>query len=294
MNHKLNTLLKKAKKIEINDQTKIVIMSDCHRGSGDADDNFVKNQNIFDAALLYYYAKGFTFVELGDGDDMWEVSDYHDIIKEHIDTFKQLKKFHQDQRLIMIYGNHDQMKKSPKVMEKYFYHYYNKLNKQEEDLLNQLVAYESLVLTYQNHPILLIHGHQIDFLNSNLWYLSRFLVRYVWRNLERIGIKDPTSAAKNYRVSKKLEKKFEKWSKETNTILIAGHTHRPIYPKVGESLYFNDGSCVHPNGITCIEIQDGHITLVKWSYKVTDDEFIRVKREVIEGSEPIIQFFLAN
>ncbi len=35
----------------------MIIMSDCHRGSGDNYDNFLKNQNIFESALLHYYHK---------------------------------------------------------------------------------------------------------------------------------------------------------------------------------------------------------------------------------------------
>ena len=50
--------------------------------------------------------------------------------------------------------------------------------------------------------------------------------------------------------------------------MIAGHTHRPVYPNVGENLYFNDGTCIHPDGITCIEIENGKITLVKWALEL--------------------------
>ena len=137
----------------------------------------------------------------------------------------------------------------------------------------------------------MIHGHQIDLLNSTFWKLSRFLVRNVWKNLESMGIKDPTSAAKNYKVAKKTEKKLENWSIKNNKIVIAGHTHRPVYPKTGESLYFNDGSCIHPNGITCIEIEKGTITLAKWFFDLKDNITLSVGREVIEGEEKIMKFF---
>lgn len=291
INKKLNKLFNDSKKLSIDEHTKLVIMSDCHRGAGNNDDNFIKNQNIYEAALRYYYNHGFTYIELGDGDEMWEVENYKDIIEEHIDTFQLLKKFNHSNRLIMIYGNHDKCKKSQQILEKYFYKYYNKVTKQEEKLLENLVVYESLVLNYKNYDIFMIHGHQVDFLNSTLWRVSRFLVRHVWRNLEYAGIKDPTSAAKNYRVTKKTEKRLKKWSDENNKILIAGHTHRPIYPKIGQSLYFNDGSCIHPNGITCLEIENGKITLVKWLFKLKQEKYITVGREVLEGNEPILNFF---
>ena len=146
-------------------------------------------------------------------------------------------------------------------------------------------------MDYQNFNIFLLHGHQIDMLNSKLWFLSRFIVRYFWKYLEGIGIKDPTSAAKNYLVKSKIEKKLKKWSMAKNIMIIAGHTHRPIYPKVGQSLYFNDGSCIHPNGITCIEIEKGKITLVKWVFSLKEENIISVGRKVIAGSDCITEFF---
>lgn len=287
----LNKIYSKSKKIPIDEQTKIVVMSDCHRGAGDNFDNFIRNQNIFQAALLHYYKNGFTYVELGDGDEMWEVENYKEIVEEHFDTFQILKKFHDSNRLYMIYGNHDMCKKSKKILREFLNHYYNKNTQKEESLLLNLEVYESLILDYQNHEIFMVHGHQVDLLNSTFWRFSRFLVRHIWRHLEYFGIKDPTSTAKNYRVMNKVEKKLTKWSMEQNKILIAGHTHRPIYPKIGQSLYFNDGSCIHPNGITCLEIEQGKITLVKWQFTLKQEQYISVKREVLEGNEPILHFF---
>ena len=46
--------------------------------------------------------------------------------------------------------------------------------------------------------VCMIHGHQADFFNSVCWRLSRALVRYVWKPLERSGVNDPTSAAVSY------------------------------------------------------------------------------------------------
>lgn len=283
MTKKLDKLYKSSPIMDINDKSKIVIMSDCHRGAGDNFDNFTPNQNIYLSALRYYYNHGFTYIELGDGDEMWEVKNYHDIINTHKSTFKYLKRFHDHNRLIMIYGNHDLSKKSPRVLKKYFYSHYNPITKQTEPLLDNLSVLEALILNYNNHNIFLLHGHQVDFLNSNLWRLSRFLVRHLWRFLEEIGLKDPTSSAKNYQVTKTVEKKLQGWSRKNNKILIAGHTHRPIFPKSGESLYFNDGSCIHPNGITCLEIEDGHITLVKWDTTQT--------REQLDTKEPLLSYY---
>ena len=74
-------------------------------------------------------------------------------------------------------------------------------------------------------------------------------------------------------------------------MLIAGHTHRPSFPKVGEPMYFNDGSCVHPRCITSIEIEKGEISLVKWSMMTRQDRSLYVEREVLEGPVKIDDFF---
>ena len=81
------------------------------------------------------------------------------------------------------------------------------------------------------------------------------------------GINDLTSAATN-RVKRKkaVERALIRWTEKEKQPLIAGHTHRAVFPKPGDSCYFNDGSCVHPRCITALEIADGNITLVKWSW----------------------------
>lgn len=288
---KLDKLFKQSKIIKINDSFKFVIMSDCHRGSGDNYDNFIRNQNIFNSALRHYYNKGFTYIELGDGDEMWEVTDYKKIVDEHLDSFKEMKKFNDDGRLIMIFGNHDMEKRKQNIFNNIFATYYNKSLQKKDDLLKNLQVYESLVLNYKNREIFMLHGHQVDFLNSTLWKLSRFLVRHIWKRLELILIKDPTSAAKNYKVTKTVEKKLQRWSIKNNKIVIAGHTHRPIFPQNDEGLYFNDGSCIHPNGITCLEILNGDISLIRWSFYTNEDDLLSVKRTILAGPLALEKFF---
>ncbi len=55
---------RRALRISAEDHPKIVIMSDCHRGTGTWADNFLASRPIFTAALKHYYQKGFTAIEL--------------------------------------------------------------------------------------------------------------------------------------------------------------------------------------------------------------------------------------
>ena len=75
----------------------------------------------------------------------------------------KLKEFYDDDRFIMIYGNHDIYKKDDKILEKYFYKYKDKVLDLDYLLLDGLVVYESLILEYKDRDIFLIHGHQVDF-----------------------------------------------------------------------------------------------------------------------------------
>lgn len=290
---KLNDIFNKSNKLVISNSTKIVIMSDLHRGKKDIYDNFSKNETLFLYALDYYYKKGYIYIELGDGDDLWEVKKCTDIVKSNVLSFNMIKKFYNAGRFFMIYGNHDITKSSPKYFDKCFGNIYNENTLENEKLLRGLPIYESIILKYNNNDIFLIHGHQVDYFNSTIWKVTRFLVRSLWRTLEKIGVNDPTKTIKNYKVAKNTEKILESFSIKNNKILIAGHTHRPVFPKNNKSLYFNTGSGVHPNGITAIEIDYGYISLVKWEYKIKNSEFFLVNRKAIE-KEKISKLFDIN
>lgn len=283
--HKLDKIYKNAKKIDIYKHSKIVIASDCHRGIDNINDNFAKNKWIYKKALKYYYDNGFTYIELGDGDEMWEVKNYNKIIEAYPDIFKLLKKFYQENRFFMLYGNHDICKRNKKVLKKYFYNYYDYEEKRYKELFTDLEVYEAIVLDYFGFKIFLLHGHQVDFFNSTLWKVSRFLVKHVWKKLEHLGIKT-ISFSKNYKELNRNEKKLERFGNKKKTMVIAGHTHNAIYPTNKKSLYYNDGSCVNKDGITCIEIENGKISLIKWFYNFNSNN-TSLERKVIIGNRYI-------
>ena len=63
--------------------TKYVFISDQHRGDGSLSDEFARNRNIFQFAIDTYYRNGFTYVEAGDGDELWEYQDFTYIKNAH-------------------------------------------------------------------------------------------------------------------------------------------------------------------------------------------------------------------
>lgn len=270
--------------------SKFIIMSDCHRGQGNTGDNFLPNQILHFAALEYYYKNGFTYIELGDGDELWENRRIEPIITTHSDIFWIMSKFYADNRLYMLYGNHDIVKQRRQLANKEFSNFY--CNGSECTLFPEIRIPESVILRNADSgkEILLVHGHQGSFLNDTIWRVARFLVRYFWRPLELVGFTAPTGAARTHQRKEAIEKKLSSYADSRNLMLIAGHTHRPAYPQPGEGLYFNDGSCVHPRSITGIEIENGQIALVKWSVSARENMSLYVDRTILEGPEDIDKF----
>lgn len=290
---RLQSVYQNAQVIPYNGKTKFILMSDCHRGQGNAADNFLPNQNIFYGALEYYYQNGFIYIELGDGDELWENRKIKPIIDIHSDAFWMLSNFYKENRFYMLYGNHDIVKRNSSYTYRNYKSYYCESQRKNINLFPNIQAKEGLILenTENKERIFLVHGHQGDILNDTLWPLARFLVRYVWRSLELVGFLDPTGAGKSYRKKEKIEKKLSSYAVKKQQMIIAGHTHRPVFPNPKEGLYFNDGSCVHPRCITGIEIENNKISLVKWAICTKIDRTLYVGREVLEGPVRISDYY---
>lgn len=290
---RLSKVLDNAQEISFDDSSRIVLISDCHRGDNSWTDDFADNQNLLYTALKHYNDNKFTYIELGDGDELWKNRDFIDIRQTYSNIFKMLRYFYLEKRFYAIWGNHDKVKSDPEYVETYLYKYYDVREKEYKPLFEDIKLHEGLVLKHleTDDRILVTHGHQGDLINDQFWKLGRFLVRYLWKNLEFLGVKNPTSPAKNYTKADRLENKLINWSKEKKTMLIAGHTHRAMFPDIGGPLYFNDGSCVNPRCITGIEIDCGKICLIKWSIKTTDEGILYVGKDILAGPNILRDYF---
>ncbi|MBR5229923.1 MAG: metallophosphoesterase [Firmicutes bacterium] len=267
-NRQIDKAIQNAPVVSTDIHKRIVLFSDCHRGCGTWSDSFLNNKTIYEAALTYYFNNGFTYIELGDGDELWENRSFDHIAEVHRDIFDLLGRFYEAGRLFMLWGNHDRIKsrhgfRAPGLPS----------------------ASEALILRGKTAPdYFLVHGHQVDPLNNQGWKLARWLVRYLWRPLELSGVRDPTSAARNYDKGRMVERRLSDWARKNNAGLVAGHTHRPTLTfSEKDWRYCNTGSCVHPNTITGIEIDQGHISLIKWAACSDASQYIHVCRHVISG-----------
>lgn len=283
INSRLSHSFDNAPVLALNQSSRFVLFSDCHRGCANSNDNFLKNEHLYFSALQHYYQNGFTYIELGDGDELWENRKMEQIIEVHNNVFCLLSKFAAANRLYLIYGNHDMEKKKTSYSKCHCSRYYCTDTQQIQPLFTNMNYYGGVILEDTGGlKLYLTHGHQADLLNSVFWKLSRFLVRYVWKPLEHAGVLDPTSAAKNNHRKSLTEERLSSWADKQQQILISGHTHRPRLGNA-DSYYFNTGSCVHPRCITCIEIQNRALTLCKWTVETRFDRTLYVAREILAG-----------
>lgn len=291
INKRLQSIMDNSEVVPFDKNSKFIIMSDCHRGQGNTGDNFLSNRVLYMAALEHYYKSGFIYIEIGDGDELWENRKIQSIIAAHSDIFVLLSRFYDEGRMYMLYGNHDIIKKRSRTAKKLICNFY--CDSSPCRLFPGIKMPEGLVLenAATKKRILLVHGHQGSFINDAIWPVGRFLVRYLWKPLELVGFTAPTGAARAYKEHEHAQKRFGNFADEQKMLLITGHTHRPVFPQPGEGMYFNDGSCVHPKSITGIEIENGKILLVKWTAAVREDLSLYVKRQVLEGPAELEEFY---
>ncbi len=290
---RLDRAFKNAKTIPFDDTSKFIFFSDCHRGDNSFADEFANNRNIYFHALKHYYNEGFTYCELGDGDELWENLNFNMILRAHKNVYELLQKFYVDNRLQMIWGNHDMVYRNPKYVKKYLSSYLDHKTGKNVPLFPGIKYHEAIILKHKNtkQKIFLLHGHQADFMNYTGWKIHRFLVRILWKPLQVIGISDPTSPAQNFRETIRIERRIKRWiANNKNICTIIGHTHRPRFPEKGELALFNDGSCVHPRCITGIEIEHGNITLIKWQISTTEDGVLKIIKILLEGPKKLTEF----
>ena len=305
---------KAIKHLSMHRDTKLIVMSDMHRGDGSGSDDFAHNSLLYKCALEYYFENGFSYVELGDAEELWENEAFVQIYITHTSVYDLIAKFHdpdpEKTRYIKIWGNHDLEWKNKKYREDFL-----------SGLFPGIRVYEAIVL---NKDILLWHGHQADpKCRGTGGAFSKFFVRRFWPIMQKCGFKDPTRAANNPGRSNEIDRTLHNWAannqKKIKTI-IAGHTHRSVYAnlslterrclesgirtpsirkKTPEFNYYNTGCCVHPRCITGIEItstpdEQPRLTLIKWAYSAQaysdkdmtaslDQYNLTVKRSVLES-----------
>ena len=284
---RLTEALQNARVEEFDDSARYVFMSDVHRGDGSAADEFVKNRNIWLAALEHYYNEGFTYVEVGDGDELWEHPQFKHLLRAHGSAYQLLKRFHDAGRLRMLWGNHNMQLRDPEYVGKHFTTFLGNSGGLE-DFMPGLEPVESLLFRHRasGREMLVLHGHQGDFPNDQIWPFTMWTFRLFWKYMHAFGIRSPSSPVKNLFKQHKVEKNYSRWIRQTRTPLLCGHTHRQKFPAHGQVPYLNSGCCTFPGYITGIEIVHGQIQMIGWRVEPDLRGYLHVIRRVLGGPRP--------
>lgn len=291
-NSRLTIAYKNAKTIYFDKSSKYIFFSDVHRGDDSVSDEFTRNQHVFIHALNYYFKQGYTYVEVGDGDELWEYKEFKHIRLAHTDVFVVLKKFFDAGRFIMLFGNHNIFLKCTSFVQDNYFTFYDEYKQERVELFKDLSPCEAIILKNKDtgQEIFVVHGHQGDFMNDQFWPLSMFLLRYFWRFMHIVGFENPASPARNLYKRHKVERAYNKWIEKHRIMLICGHTHRPKFPKTDDLPYFNTGCCIRTRGIPGIEIIDGKILMVDWRVAANEEGILRMQRTVVRGPESIDKY----
>ncbi len=81
--------------------------------------------------------------------------------------------------------------------------------------------------------LFLVHGHQGTLDSDRFAWLSRILVRYLWRPFQRLTRIPSNTPATDWRLRHSHNIALYRWSsQQKKQILIAGHTHRPVFESI--------------------------------------------------------------
>ncbi|MGX5818802.1 metallophosphoesterase [Chitinophaga lutea] len=285
------------------DEARFVIFSDQHKGGADAADDFLPATDSYLKALGWYYAEGYTYINLGDCEELWENTPAAVIRANRLSLLEEAK-FLQKKRYYRIFGNHD--------LE---WNYLVPRNQFLKPIFGDTLSVtEGLIIEmpYNGRMFRLFftHGHQGD-QRSDGNAFSKWFVAAIWTPIQRfLDIRINTMAESIDLVDLHNIVLYEWTSRSPQTVLVTGHTHKPVFASLdhidrltkqleravaegnteeadriraelakrqaeyaGKKIvktmarpsYFNTGCCCFSDGdITGIEVSGGFIRLVKW------------------------------
>jgi UDP-2,3-diacylglucosamine pyrophosphatase LpxH len=216
---------KRSEHSEFNVETdKWVIFSDQHRGCRDGADDFRLCEKAYNAALGYYFEKGYTLVILGDAEELWECSPKK-VMKAYGNTLNLEAQFHALGRYLRFYGNHDSDWQRESVVRKHLHKIFR------EDLkVHAAMRVHVKAAGMELGEVFMAHGHQGTLESDKFSWFSRIAVRYGWGFIQRTFKIRSTTPAKDFELRQEHNVAMYRWvEKKANTILIAGHTHRPVF-----------------------------------------------------------------
>lgn len=255
---RLDHVFTAAPEIAFDQTSRLVFFADTHRGTKDKGDAFAPNEPIFLHALDHYYGRGFTYIEVGDGDELWLNQQFDPIRHAYHQIFERLHRFAAERRLHLLLGNHEISHRGQSRLFK-----------------DGLEAVEGLVLRQRrtNQRLFVVHGHQADPSCDQFLTWSHYFTRFMnqWGmgsadvpEVEEASLRGRVLASWGAYSQSRIESRLRSWASLRRHILITGHTHRPYVPHYEQEPYFNTGSCLGEREITGLELVRNGLQMVKW------------------------------
>jgi UDP-2,3-diacylglucosamine pyrophosphatase LpxH len=202
-----------------------IFFSDLHRGARNRADDFRPTERALDAALAYYNRLGYTLVLIGDVEELWEERPAA-VLKAYPRSYALEAPFHKAGRYIRIWGNHDDEWQYPARVHTFLDPVYGApaLRVHESLLIDVVDGDRPLGLLF------VVHGHQGDAPSDRWSWLSRLVIRYLWRPFQRLTGASTNTPATSWDLSHELNRAIYAWAaRQSGVVLIAGHTHRPVF-----------------------------------------------------------------
>ena len=210
-------------RVQLDVQTthRFIIFSDQHKGARDGADEFRICEPAYRAALQYYLEDGWTLVLLGDAEELWEQS-FAEVERAYRSTLELEGSFPAD-RYYRVWGNHDDSWMVPALVRRHLVPY------MPADRVHEGIRMDVCSGKASLGTLLMVHGHQGRFGSDRIRPVARVAVRF-WRPIQRlfgVGVTTPATDA-CYRAEHDREM-YEWAARRPRTILLAGHTHRPVW-----------------------------------------------------------------
>jgi predicted phosphodiesterase len=225
VNRALDQRLRTARKerpIRLQAEHRYVIFSDHHKGARTLADPFRQCESAYLSALEYYFKNDFTLILLGDAEELLEEG-VERVLKAYPQVLQSEARFHPD-RLIRVYGNHDIHWKVAEIVKQFMDPFFPQIEYRQE------VLFEYVDADQPSGEIFLIHGYQGTIESDIFSFMAEWVLPF-YRNFQiRTGFGATTSPSRDACLRSQHDNRLYRWvSKKSKLILIAGHTHRPVW-----------------------------------------------------------------
>jgi hypothetical protein len=220
----LTKACERAERFDLKREQPVIIFSDHHKGARDGADDFQRCERTYNAALSYYRAVDYHLMELGDVEELWE-NTFREVASSYPKTLALAAEFQRAGRYSRFFGNHDLAWKNAADFQ------------QRMSAVDMAYAgvtpLEALRVVVDDGDtrgeIFILHGHQGTADSDKHAWLSQFAVHYGWRRAQILLAHPWNTPSMDWALRGQHARHMSTWAAEHNRVLIAGHTHLPVF-----------------------------------------------------------------